>query len=166
MTLPLLTETSRSQGLDDLLLATLDTLVSQDEDESGGVGFGTIDIVLDVECVNFVRGGETFNLAVGDGTHDGRLSDTIPTTETITETTLETGGSGIEQDLGIISKRELAVTKILTLFFVFSITSFAVMLGRGLDSPVVEDGDRVAVSRLLHKERSERSPFRGGGYWS
>ena len=46
-----------------------------------------------------------------DGTHQGGLSGPTPTTETITAGTLEAEGGSVQQDLGTIGKRELAVAQ-------------------------------------------------------
>ena len=64
MLLPLIREADGGEGLDDLLLGGLDTRVGQDEVENSGVGLAAVDVVLDVEGADLVRGGETLDLAV------------------------------------------------------------------------------------------------------
>lgn len=63
--LALIREADGSKGLDDLLLASLNALIRDDELENGGVGFAAIDIVLDVECANLIGRREAFNLTGG-----------------------------------------------------------------------------------------------------
>jgi hypothetical protein len=70
--------------------------------------------------------GKPIDLAVGDGAHEGRLSGTVLTAETVAVATLETEGSGVEQDLGTISERELAVAKILALLLIIGTSSSSV----------------------------------------
>lgn len=143
LSLAFIGETDGGEGLDDLLTSSLNTLVADDELEDRGVFLGSIDVVLDVESADLIRGGETFNLAIGDGAHEGRLSGTVLTAETVAVATLEAEGSGVEQDLGTISERELAVAKIFTLLLVLGDLVVVNTLGSGANDPLASDGDGV-----------------------
>ena len=61
--LALIGETDGRERLNDLLASRLNTLVRDDEVKDGSVGLGTVDIVLDVEGADLVRGREALNLA-------------------------------------------------------------------------------------------------------
>ena len=63
MSLTNIIETDGTKSLDDLLARSLDTLIAEDELENRDGLLGTIDIVLDVEGADLVRGREALNLA-------------------------------------------------------------------------------------------------------
>lgn len=143
MRLALIVETNRCQGLDDLLLIGENALVGEDELEDGSFFLGAIDVVLDVERADLVRGGEAFNLTVGDGAHQRRLSGTVLTAETVSVTTFETEGSRVEQNLGTVSQGELAVAKIFALLLIVSNGAVVDALSGRLYNPLTCDGSRV-----------------------
>jgi hypothetical protein len=64
MSLALIVETDRGEGRNNLRLVSEDTLVTQDEVEHRGLSLGTVDVVLDVEGSDLIRGWETLNLTV------------------------------------------------------------------------------------------------------
>ena len=62
--LTLIVEADGGEGLNDLLLSGLDALVGEDEGKDGGIGLGSVNVVLDVERADLVGGREALNLAV------------------------------------------------------------------------------------------------------
>ena len=66
LSLSLVRETDRSEGLDDLLLANLDTLVGQNELEDGCLLLAAVNVMLDVESADLVGGREALDLTVSN----------------------------------------------------------------------------------------------------
>ena len=62
-----------------------------------------------------VGGGETIQLSVVDCAHEGGLSRTVGTAQSVALTTGKTEAGIVEQDHTTIGKRELAVAQLLTL---------------------------------------------------
>ena len=109
----LLTFTSETDSLEDisaLLLSLENTGILDNERDDRVLGLVTIDIVLDVESSDLVGRRETFDLTVVDGSHEGRLSRSVSSTESVSVSTLETKGSGVEENLGTVGEREGTVT--------------------------------------------------------
>jgi len=100
-------------GLDTSLLKLLHGPV-----DGGHLSISGVQVVLDEDSLDFVLLGETLDLLVVDGTHEGGLSGTVGTAKTVTLTTLETEVRLVEKDLGTVGKREGTVAEILTLFLV------------------------------------------------
>src|ERR1700761_5906175 len=65
------------------------TLVRDNELDDRSIFLRSVNVVLHVERTNIVRGRETFDLAVGDSTHEGRLSGSILAAQTVTVATLQ-----------------------------------------------------------------------------
>lgn len=84
----------------------------------GLLSVGRVKIVLDVHSLDLVLLGETLDLLVVDGAHEGGLSGTVGTEETITLTTLQAKVSLVEQDLSTVSQVECAVAEILALLLI------------------------------------------------
>ena len=83
---------------------------------------------------------------IGDRTHERRLSGTVATAKTVAVTTLEAKGRSVEQDLGTVGERELAVAQILTLLLIVSNLVLLITSGRRLDNPLVDDRDGLGRS--------------------
>jgi hypothetical protein len=160
LALALIGETDGSKSLNDLLLVNHDALVVKNELENRGVLLATIDVVLDVEGANLIRRGEALDLAVGDGTHEGGLSSTVLSTQTIAVATLEAEGRSVEQDLGTISERELAVAQILAFLFVVGSLLLLIALSSRADDPLASDCDRLGGRGDKSEERSKGLPLR------
>lgn len=62
--MPLGIEADGLKRLLDLSLLGGDALVSEDKLQDGRVLLASVDVVLDVESADFIRGGEAFNLTV------------------------------------------------------------------------------------------------------
>jgi len=150
-------ETDSGESLLDLGLSGKDTLVINDELEDRGIFLATIDIVLDVESANLVGGREALDLTIGDSPHEGRLSGTVLTAETVTVTTLETESSGVEQDLSTVSQRELAVAKILALLLILGNFTIIGILRSRANDPLAGSSDGIGGGDG-GKERSEELP--------
>ncbi|KAF1733277.1 hypothetical protein CRV24_007176 [Beauveria bassiana] len=99
-----------------------------------------VQVVLDEDGLDFALLGETLNLLVVDGTHEGRLARTIGTAKTVALTTLETEVSLVEQNLGTVGKREGAVAEILTLVIIWLTLGLGSGSGRGLLADGVDNG--------------------------
>ncbi|OAR01280.1 hypothetical protein LLEC1_01199 [Akanthomyces lecanii] len=77
-----------------------------------------VEVVLDEDGLDFALLGETLNLLVVDGTHEGGLAGTVGAAKTVALTSLETEVSLVKQDLGTVSKGEGAVAQIFTLLLI------------------------------------------------
>lgn len=73
--------------------------------------------------------------------HKGGLSGTVLTTETVTRASLETKGSGVEQNISTISQRELAVAKIFALLFIIGNFTIICSFSGGMDDPLTGTGN-------------------------
>ena len=113
----LLIEADRCKNLNDLLFACEDTLIGQDELKNRVMLLGAVDVMLDIEGADLVGQREALDLAVGNGAHEGRLSGTVLAAQTVAVAMLQVESSSVEQDLGTISERELAVAKIFSSSF-------------------------------------------------
>ena len=100
------------------------------------------------------------NIPIGDRAHEGGLSGTVTTAEAVAVTTLETEGSSVEKDLRTVGERELAVAQVLALLLVLSNVVVLVILRRGLDDPLVDDGVGVGRGRKEREVGDERLPLR------
>ena len=158
--LTLIRETDGSKSLNDLRLADQDALVVKDELKNRGVLLAAINVVLDVKSADLIGRWEALNLAVGDGSHEGRLSSSVLSAQTITVATLEAEGRGVEQNLGTIGKRELAVAQILTFLLVISELFLIVALGSRADDPVASNSDGLGGGGDEGKVRSKGVPLR------
>ena len=58
-------------------------------------------------------------------------------------TTLEVEVGGVQQDLGTIGERELAVAQIFTFLLIFLKSSIFIIIGGGLDNPLAGNGKTV-----------------------
>jgi hypothetical protein len=152
-------ETNRGKGLYDFGLVSQDTLVGKDELENTGVFLTTVNVVLDVEGPDFIRGWETFDLAVGDSTHESRLSGTVLTAQTVAVTTLETEGSSVEKNLGTVRKRELTVAKVFTLLLIFGNLLVIGTFRRRFHNPLPGNSNGVRSSSSESEVRSEHVPL-------
>lgn len=159
VSLALIGETDGGEGLDDLLLGDDDTLVGENELKDRGILLGTINVVLDVEGTDLVGGRETLDLAVGDGAHEGRLSGTVLTAQTVAVATLETESGGVEKDLGTVGKRELAVAQILALLLVLKSLTLVKVLSGGTNNPLASDSDGVGGCSRERKVRRNEVPL-------
>jgi len=117
----LLEETELDEGLANLLVGGLDTdggKLLHGPANDGLLSVVGVEIVLDVDGLDLILLGETLNLLVVDGTHEGGLSGTVGTEKTVTLTTLQAKVSLVEQNLGTVGQVEGAVAEILTLLLI------------------------------------------------
>lgn len=117
----LLKETELDEGLANLILRSLDTDGSEllhGPANDSLLSVVRVKVVLDVDGLDLRLLGETLNLLVVDGTHEGGLSGTVGAEKTVTLTTLQTKVSLVKQDLGTVGQVECAVTEILTLLLI------------------------------------------------
>jgi len=154
--LALIVEAERLEGLDDLLLVAENALVLEDKLEDRGVGVRTVNVVLDVKGANFVGRREALDLAIGDGTHERRLAGTVATAQTVAVSTLETQVGRVEQDLGTIGERKLAVAQVLA--FILVLVAIVVTVGlvaeRSKSSRAMEAGSGEAVTSSRYGARA------------
>ncbi|CAG8698874.1 16981_t:CDS:2, partial [Acaulospora colombiana] len=90
VSLPLVIETNRGEGVNDFLPFSENALVREDKVEDGGRLFASVNVVLDVESADLFGGWEALDLAIGDGTHERGFTGTVTAAETIAVATLET----------------------------------------------------------------------------
>ena len=64
ISLALIVEADRGEGRDNFSLVSEHTLVTQDEVKDGGLSLGAVDVVLNVEGSDHIRGWETLDLTV------------------------------------------------------------------------------------------------------
>ena len=60
--------------------------------------------------------GEVFDLAIGNGLHECRLAATVVAAHTVALAALQVEACVVEEDLGAIPERELAIAQILAIF--------------------------------------------------
>uniref|UniRef100_A0A098DMI5 Uncharacterized protein n=1 Tax=Gibberella zeae (strain ATCC MYA-4620 / CBS 123657 / FGSC 9075 / NRRL 31084 / PH-1) TaxID=229533 RepID=A0A098DMI5_GIBZE len=113
----------------------------------GHLSISGVQVVLDEDSLDLVLLGETLDLLVVDGAHEGGLSGTVGTTKTVTLTTLETEVSLVEKNLGTVGKRECTVAKILTLLLVLLGLSLGDSTGKSGLADVLDDGLGVVNAR-------------------
>ena len=160
----LLTFTSETDSLEDisaLLLSLENTGILDNERDDRVLGLVTIDIVLDVESSDLVGRRETFDLTVVDGSHEGRLSRSVSSTESVSVSTLETKGSGVEENLGTVGEREGTVTEIFTLLLIGESLDGLSLVGSGSLENILDDTDgRVGADRVRKGEGNVRNESR------
>ena len=156
----LVTETNRCKGFDDVLPGGENTLVSDNELKNGGIFFAPVNVVLNIKGANLIRRWEALDLTVGDGAHEGRLSSTVLTAETIAMATLETENGGVEQDLGTISQGELAVAKVFAFLLIFGNLLVVCALSGRANDPLTSDCDRLRGGSDEGEVRSKGFPRR------
>jgi hypothetical protein len=99
------------------------------------------------------------DLPVGDGPHEGRLSGTILTAQTVAVATLETECGSVEEDLGTVSQRELAVAKVFAFFFIFWDFIVLCAFSRRTDNPLTSCIDRFRDGGNEAQEGSKSIPL-------
>ncbi|DBA00724.1 TPA: hypothetical protein N0F65_001195, partial [Lagenidium giganteum] len=106
-------EADAAECVDDLLARGLgEFLVAEHELNDWEVGLLSLEVVLNEHGLELLLGGEAFELTVGNGAHERRLTATVRTAETITVTTLEAKTSVVQQDHTTVSQGKLTVAKI------------------------------------------------------
>jgi hypothetical protein len=158
--LTLVTETNRCKGLNDVLPGGENTLVSDNELKNGSLFFASVDVVLNIEGANLVRRWEALNLAIGNSAHEGRLSSTVLTAQTVAMATLETENGSVEQDLGTISQGELAVAKVFAFLLIFGNLVVVCALSGRANDPLTSDCDGLRGGSDEGEVRSKGIPFR------
>jgi hypothetical protein len=109
----LIIETDGFEGLYDLVVVlALEGLVSEHEVNDRLLSIDGLEIVLNEDSLEDISGGETIELTVADSSHEGRLTSTIGSAQTVTLSTGKTELSVVEQNHTTISKGELAVAKL------------------------------------------------------
>ncbi|KUI57464.1 hypothetical protein VP1G_10889 [Cytospora mali] len=114
------------------------------------LGIGSVQVVLDEHGLDLVLLGETLDLLVVDGTHEGGLSGTVGAAETIASATLKAETGAVEKNLGTVGERELTLAEVLVLVILIFLSSLGLsdtgrsLLAQGLDnslSVLVADKD-------------------------
>jgi len=112
----LLVESNGLEHLNDgLLVEVLELLVVEDEGQDGEVSILSLEVVLDEDGTELIGRGEALELTIGNGAHEGRLSDTVGSAKTVTLTTTEVEAGLVQQNHTTVSEGELAVAEKLTL---------------------------------------------------
>lgn len=139
-------------GLDTSLLELLHGPV-----DSGHLSIGGVKIVLNEDSLDLRLLGETLDLLVVDGAHEGGLAGTVGTAKTVALATLETKVGLVEKNLGTVGKGEGAVAKILTLLLIslsligLSGTGGSLLaegIGESLGLSVTDDDSEVGLNGL------------------
>ncbi|TKW55191.1 hypothetical protein CTA1_1265 [Colletotrichum tanaceti] len=105
----------------------------------GHLGVGRVEVVLDEDGLDLGLLGETLDLLVVDGAHEGGLAGTVGAAKTVALATLETEVGLVEQDLGTVGEGEGAVAEILTLLIIGVDLGLLGGAGRGALAEVVND---------------------------
>mmetsp|Transcript_15787 Transcript_15787/g.37734 ORF Transcript_15787/g.37734 Transcript_15787/m.37734 type:complete len:676 (-) Transcript_15787:107-2134(-) len=118
------------------------------------LGLVALDVVLDVHRLEHVRRREVVDLPVGDGAHERRLAAAVVAAHTVAHAALQVEARVVEEDLGAVAERELAVAEVLALV--------VVVLGNVLGHRLLEAAreQRLAQRRrvaLRHEGREERA---------
>jgi hypothetical protein len=79
---------------------------------------GGLDVVLHVHGAQLVGGREAVDLAVGDRAHERRLADAVGAAQAVAVAAQQAHRRVVEQDLGTVGQRELAVAQLLALVLV------------------------------------------------
>lgn len=150
-------ESKVKELLSDLLLGT-DGLASGGSDvvNNVGVSVGAVNVVIDEDSSTLVLGGETLDLAVGNGSHKSGLTGTVGTAETVSSGSLESQLGSVKQNLGTVSKRELTVTEILTLVVLLLEVGTTGDVGNGLLSERLGELSGALVLDHGDEERDQR----------
>ena len=133
------------QGGLDVLGRSQQSLVGEHPVDDRDISLGTIDIVLNVESSNDRRVGETLDLVVDNGVHQGGLSGTVSSTESVSVTTLQSQGGHVQQDLGTVGQGKGTVAQILTLLLVLEHSVVLTLLVGLFLQQLSDDGRRVVV---------------------
>jgi hypothetical protein len=110
-----------------------------------------VEIVLNVDGLDLALLGETLDLLVVDSTHEGGLSGTVGSEETVTLTTLQTEMGLVKQNLGTVGQVECAVAEVLALLLIRLDNVGLHGLGQSLLAEVLGD----VLSLLLANEDSD-----------
>ncbi|KAH3668883.1 hypothetical protein OGAPHI_002638 [Ogataea philodendri] len=110
----LFTETKLQQLGSNRVSVEISTTLLQNVVNDWGLGVRTVNVVLDVDSSTFVLSWEALNLTVGNSLHQGRLTGTVRTTQTVSSSSLQSQLSLVQKDLSTVSQRELTVTKVFT----------------------------------------------------
>ena len=154
-------ETDSLENLTALVFSLEDTLVLDDERDDRVLSLVTVDIVFDVESSDLVGGRETFDLTVVDSPHEGRLSRSVTSTESVSVSTLQSEGSGVEENLGTVGEREGTVTEILSLLLIGESLDGLTFIGSRLLENVLDDTDGgVGADRVRKGEGNVRNESR------
>jgi hypothetical protein len=153
----LVSEQEVKQLLSDLLLST-DGLTGglSDVVDNVGVGVGTVNVVVDEDSSTLLLGGETLDLTVGNGSHQGGLTSTVRTTETVSSASLESQLGSVQQNLSTVSQRELTVTQILALVVLLLKVGGTGDVGDGLLSERLNDGSSILLGENGNHEGNQR----------
>lgn len=117
----LLDETELDEGCENVVLGLVDAdrlELLHGPANDGLLSVVGVKVVLDVDGLDLVLLGETLDLLVVDGAHEGGLSGTVGAKETVTLTTLEAEMSLVQENLGTVGQVEGAVAEILTLLLI------------------------------------------------
>lgn len=119
--------------------------------DGGHLSVGSVKVVLNEHSLDLALLGETLDLLVVDGTHEGGLSGTVGTAETVTTATLEANAGVVEQDLGTVGEREFALTEVRVLVILVLRT---VTAGRGHGRSLLAQGLDDGISVVIANEHS------------
>lgn len=112
----------------------------------GLLSIGRVEIVLDVDGLDLILLGETLELLVVDSTHEGGLSGTVGTEETVTLTTLEAQVSLVQQNLGTVGQGESAVAKVDTFLLIGGNGISSGGIRAGLLAELLSDGLSISLT--------------------
>mmetsp|Transcript_22520 Transcript_22520/g.49064 ORF Transcript_22520/g.49064 Transcript_22520/m.49064 type:complete len:497 (+) Transcript_22520:1772-3262(+) len=125
----------------------------------------SLDISFDKDGSDLINIWESFDLVVGDGSHQGGLTAIVGTEQTITLTTLQLHLSVVQQNLGTVGKCKCAVAKLFCVvvfvfffgddkhFLGFDTDLFSVFFGLGFVSVGWNEltGDIFCPLQILHE---------------
>ncbi|KXT07235.1 hypothetical protein AC578_2421 [Pseudocercospora eumusae] len=116
-----LNEAELEKSLADLVISEIETSLLElhrGPRHGGKLRVSSVQIVLDVDGLDFALLGEALDLLVVDGTHERSLSGTVGTEQTVSLATLEAQMCRVEQNLSTVGQVECTVAKILALLLV------------------------------------------------
>lgn len=120
----------------------------------GHLSVGSVKVVLNEHCLDLALLRESLDLLVVDGTHEGGLSGTVGTTQTVTTAALEADAGVVEQDLGTVGEGELTLAKVgVLIVLVLRTVATRSGLGRSLLAQGLDDG----VGLVIANEHSDVS---------
>lgn len=115
--------------------------------DGGHLSVSSVEVVLDEHGLDLALLRETLNLLVVDGTHEGGLSGTVGTAETVTTATLEADAGVVEQDLGTVGEGELTLAQVgVLVVLVLGAVTTGSGLGRSLLAESLDDGISVVIA--------------------
>ena len=141
----------------------LDLLIVQDVVDTGQVTLLSLNVGLNKDGPDGAGVGESLDLVVGDGPHEGGLSGVVSSKETVVLSPLKLHFGVVEEDLGTVGKGEVAVAELLGIIVVVvllgddehGLGDLADLLDGDVDLGLVgeggeDDGDELGPLDVLH----------------